>query len=134
MKRFLCLVTVLLGWAWTAQGATTGPAAATTLRGTFVWSNKPNDTHDLVGRLTPTGPNEWQVVWEFKWSKKPTVFRGKVTGSLQNGAVSGTGDWDEKGRKFTFDGTAKDGVITINHYEVTKGRKATGTGELRVAN
>jgi hypothetical protein len=40
----------------------------------------------------------------------------------------------ENARSFAFEGTAKDGVVTMKHCETTKGKKDTGHGEFRVVN
>ena len=103
------------------------------LKGTFVWSNKPEETHDLIAKLTPTGRKEWKAVWNFKWGNKPMTYIGSVKGDLLDGTVTGTGNTTAgPERTFIFDGTAKDGVIKIKHYETTKGKKSTGDGELHV--
>ena len=62
------------------------------------------------------------------------TFTGIVKGNLQNGPVTGTGDMADGRRRFSFAGTAKDGTITFEHYEVTHGKSHTGTGEARLAN
>ena len=118
-------------WTITALGA---PATAVSLRGVFIWSNEGGQKHQLDAKLSPIGTNEWQAVWNFDWKQRPVTFTGAVKGSLQNGLVTGTGDSTDGRRHFTFTGTAKDGVITFEHYEVTHGKNRTGTGELRAAN
>lgn len=106
-----------------------------TLKGTFVWLTKPNETHELKGCLTSTGSNEWKVVWNFTWQKKPMTYIGTVTGDLRNGKVIGTGNTTEgRERKFLFEGIAKDGVIEFQHFEVTTNRKPTGDGKMRLVN
>ena len=114
------------------------PAAATapelTLRGTFTWTNEANQKHELQAKLTPTGTNEWQAVWDFKWKQRPMTFTGTVKGNLHNGPVTGTGDTQDGKRRFSIEGMAKDGAITFEHYEVTRGKNRTGTGEVRLAN
>ena len=62
-----------------------------TVKGKFEWSKRPG-FHDLKGTLTPTGDNEWSVVWDFSWKGKVQVCRGIVKGDITNGAVSGTGN------------------------------------------
>ena len=105
-----------------------------TLRGTFTWSNEGNQKHDLHAKLTPSGTNEWKAVWDFKWKERPMTFTGSVKGNLRNGPITGTGDMGDGKRRFSLEGTAKEGAITFEHYEVTHSKKSTGTGELRLAN
>jgi hypothetical protein len=106
-----------------------------TIKGTFVWEKKPGEIHDLDAKLTPTGQNEWNATWNFVWGKKPTTYVGVVKGDLLNGKVTGTGNTTEgNARSFAFEGTSKDGVITMKHCETTKGKKDTGYGEFRVVN
>jgi len=105
-----------------------------TLRGTFTWSNEGNQKHDLHAKLTPSGTNEWKAVWDFKWKERPLTFTGSVKGNLRNGLITGTGDMGDGKRRFSLEGTAKEGAITFEHYEVTHSKKSTGTGELRLAN
>jgi len=105
-----------------------------TLRGTFTWSNEGNQKHDLHAKLTPSGTNEWKAVWDFKWKERPLTFTGSVKGNLRNGPITGTGDMGDGKRRFSLEGTAKEGAITFEHYEVTHSKKSTGTGELRLAN
>lgn len=114
------------------SAATAGPEL--TLCGTFTWSNEDSQKHELHAKLTPTGTNEWQAVWDFKWKQRPMSFTGLVKGNLRNGPVTGTGDMADGKRRFSFEGTAKDGTITFEHYEVTRGKNHTGTGEARLAN
>ena len=131
--QFSCAVAMLgTVLALRLPAATTGSELA--LRGTFTWSNEGNQKHDLHAKLTPAGTNEWQAVWNFKWKERPMTFTGSVKGNLRNGPITGTGDMGDGKRRFTVEGTAKDGAITFEHYEVTHGKKSTGTGELRLAN
>lgn len=113
------------------MAATTAPVI--NLRGTFTWANEANQKHELHAKLTPTGTNEWQAVWDFNWKQRALTWTGTVKGNLRNGAMIGTGDTPDGKRHFTFEGTAKDGAITCEHYEVTRGKKSTGTAELRLA-
>lgn len=137
MWRFI--LTVLCGFivvatAWAASPSSQPAAGEIALEGTFVWNNKPNDTHPLRATLTSTGTNEWKAVWSFQWNNKPMTYVGTVRGDIKNGEVTGTGKTTEgKERSFIFEGTAKDGVTKMQHYEVTNGRKATGHGEFRVS-
>lgn len=125
-----------------SQSGTTGATAAAApasavgqeakVKGTFEWSNKKGEQHDLEGKLTRTSDKEWKVVWDFKWSNKPVTYEGIVQGDINNGDISGTGDEVKGKRKFSFEGKAKDGVWKFECFEVTQGKKAQGTGELTV--
>lgn len=109
-------------------------AEEVTLRGTFVWVHEPNQKHELIAKLTATGPNQWDVVWNLNWKQHPLTLIGTVKGGLHHGPVSGTGDLPDRKRRFMLDGTGQDGAITFDHYEVTHGRNRTGSGEMRVGN
>jgi len=62
------------------------------------------------------------------------TFTGTVKGDLHNGFITGTGDAMDGKRHFAFDGSVKDGAIEFDHYEITHGKRQTGTGEMRVVN
>ena len=111
------------------------------MKGYFIWKNKPTDKHDLTVEATPAGPNQWNLLYYFVWNKKDTVYEGTMTGDPKNGTVKGDakmrgdeGPASAKNRFWTFTGTAKDGVITIEHFEKNKngGQGPTGTGTLTV--
>ena len=76
--------------AFRLPAAPTGPELI--VRGTFTWSNEDRQKHELHAKLTPTGPNEWQAVWDFKWKRRPMTFNGSVKGDLRNGLLAGTGE------------------------------------------
>ena len=125
----LC-VALLLGamTVWAAEA----PKKTLALTGTFNWNKeKPVAQHPLTATLTPTGDEQWSVVWNFTWNKKPTKYTGTITGELENGKCSGTGT-DGK-RTFVFEGTAKSGAVTFNSSETTPKRSgSTGTGTFSV--
>lgn len=104
------------------------------LRGTFIWSNEPIQKNELRAKLTATGTNEWQAVWNFTWKQHPMIFTGTIKGNIRNGSIVGTGDAPDGKRHFTFDGTAKDGTIDFVHYEITHGKNRTGIGEMHILN
>jgi arabinogalactan endo-1,4-beta-galactosidase len=101
----------------------------TVLTGTFVWKgSKPPKPTALKAVLTASGTSEWTAVYSFSWGGNKT-WTGTVKGDLKNGKVSGDTS-GEGGRTFVFDGTAKDGVLTFDCAETTKGahtHQATGT-------
>ncbi len=106
------------------------PAAeAVTYGGTFNWNREKGKTHPLKGVFTPVGENKWNVIWSFKWKKKPVTYKGVVEGNLVNGNITGKSSTKDGKRNWTFTGTAKDGVMTCNHKEL-KGRKETPTGTI----
>ncbi len=105
------------------------------IEGTFEWNGRRGETHELEATLKPEGANKWNAVWKFKWNNRPMTYEGTVTGDLQNGEISGTGIDTRARRTFTFEGTAKNGVWTFQHYETTRGSpQATGPGTARVKN
>jgi hypothetical protein len=138
MKIKFLLAVFCIGAAttlWAASSSDRADGKEVTLKGTFVWSNKPEETHDLNAKLTPTGQNEWNVTWNFRWGKKSMTYVGVVKGDLHNGKVTGTGNTTEGNvRSFAFEGTAEDGVIKMTHCETTKVKKDTGYGEFHVVN
>lgn len=106
-------------------------AAEITLTGSCVWKgSKPTKApNPLKAVLTPSGPNEWKAVYYFPWGNSNKVWTGTVKGDLKNGAVSGDTS-GENGRTFSFSGSAKDGVLTFDCTETTRGKtehQATGT-------
>ncbi|NOU35672.1 MAG: hypothetical protein HOO88_02715 [Kiritimatiellaceae bacterium] len=131
--KFLMAVFFITAATLWASDVTGGKEVA--IKGTFVWEKKPETTHGLDAKLTPVGPNEWSVTWNFQWGNKPVTYVGIVKGNLLDGEVTGTANTTEgKERSFAFEGTAKDGVIKMTHCETTRGKKDTGYGELRVVN
>ena len=135
LKLSIILVAVCT-WAglWLPAASLPTTARDANLLGTFIWSNEPLQKHEMHAKLTAIGTNEWQVVWDFDWKHHPMTFTGTVTGDLHNGSITGTGDAPDGKRHFAFDGLVKDGAIEFEHYEVTHGKRHTGTGEMRVVN
>jgi len=106
---------------------------STTLTGSFIWIRRAGQRHQLKAVLTPIGPGRYKAVYTFAWNGRPKTYVGVITGNLRNGRVSGTGDGDR--RNFTFNGTARNGVLTFRCAEVTRGRtQDQGSGTLRLAN
>ena len=103
-----------------------GKDADIKLTGTFNWTRK-NTTENLDAVLTPTGTNAWTVVFKFNWDKKPYAWNGTIKGRLDNGDVSGEACSDGGKRTFTFQGTASNHVISLQHVETT-GKKNVPTG------
>lgn len=102
-----------------------------TMTGTFVWVGKAAETHELKAVLTPTGPGQYKAVYTFTWNRTPKTFTGTVTGNLRSGEISGTGEGDR--RKFTFTGTARNGVTDFKALELIGARtSAAGHGTLRL--
>jgi hypothetical protein len=115
-----------------AAAATSQPAAARTLTGTFVWNNSGNKSYPLKVVLTPSGTNTFTAVYSFSWGGKPTAFTGVVTVNPDTREVKGTAKTADGGRTFAFSGKEANGVITFTHRETTGGGNAqTGTGMLK---
>ena len=111
-----------------SSSASLGQQAA--VKGSFEWEQKRGERHDLEGTLVRTSGDDWKVTWNFKWGNQPVTYEGTVHGNLTSGSVSGTGMDAQKKRKFSFEGTAKDGVWNIHCFEITQGKKPQGIGEL----
>ena len=122
--------------AWLAvRAAPAAPRAPATLQleGTFEWKGRRGEIHDLAGTLNQSGAVQWTVVWTFQWNNRPMTYTGVVTGDPRNGKISGIGVDERARRTFTFEGTAKDGVWTFQHFETTRGApQATGHGTARI--
>lgn len=127
------LAALLLGmFSFVGMTAHAADGEKVIVNGKFEWTTRPG-FHDLKGTLTPTGENQWNVAWSFKWNGKATVYQGVVKGDLMNGEVSGTGNDAQRNRSFSFKGTAKDGTLQFTHSENTRGKsKATGTGHFAI--
>ena len=97
-----------------------------TYEGTFIRGKKKNKTYPLKAVFTPDGDKKWKVVWTFQWQKKPKTFKGTVEGDLLNGNLTGKSSTQNGKRNWTFEGTAKDGVLTCKHNEI-KGKEKPGT-------
>lgn len=115
----LCLIDIKTD-AQQRKSSGGGDGGGGVMTGTFVWNGKAGQTNPLKAVLTRTGAGQYTAVYTFTWSGTPKTYVGTVTGNLRNGEVSGTGDGDR--RKFTFTGTAKNGLITFKAFEVTGGR------------
>jgi len=102
--------------------------------GTFVWSGKPKETHDIYAVLKPKAANEWTATYTFKWGKNNMTYLGAMKGDLKNGVLTGEGAPKDKSRTFVFEGTAKNGSVDFKGIETTGGKRvnqATGTFKTR---
>lgn len=109
------------------------PNGPVTLTGTFSWNGQKGETFPLKAVLTPAGNNEYKAVYSFQWNKKDQRWRGTVSGNLQDGRVTGTGDAAQGNRRFIFDSISKDGTLTGKTFETTNGMRAnTGDMLLRI--
>lgn len=121
---------------WMTMGAlwmATGPVLmagndSVVLNGSFYRGNNTKDTHALQATLTPDGPGQWKVAYDFTWGNKPHQYTGTIKGDLKNGAVTGTGVNEGGKRTWEIEGTSKDGVITFDHWETTGGKRARSGG------
>jgi len=109
-----CAVVLCLSGAMVAVQA---DQESTTLSGSFVWEHG-NSSGDLEAVFAPTGEGSWDVSFQFTFRSKPHTYSGSATGSLTEGALSGTVLNESKNRTFTFEGAFEDGVFNGTHSEV----------------
>jgi len=114
-----------------ADGPATQPAPIT-WTGTFVWSNdKKATSHTLTTVVTPAGDNQWNAIYNFKWSGKDQAFNGQIVLDPKTNQMTGTAAMPQTKRTFAFKGTLKDGVVTFADTETTGGKSSVqGTGTL----
>lgn len=119
MKTF-CLIASLCAVAVASH------AADITLTGTFN-RGKPADAKSLKAVLTPDGKDTWKVTYEADWKGKPSVYTGKLTGDIKNGAFTGDAVGKDGKRTWVIEGKAADGKLTFEHFETT-GKKHARSG------
>lgn len=123
--RKICLALALL---LVAVPATAGKAV--TFNGSYDWSDGGSD--ELSAEFKPTGDDEWKVTFRFRWNGNSKTWKGRATGSLEDGGtLEGTSGWN--GRSWEFTARIEDGVMKGSHTETKSGgeRYSTGTFELR---
>jgi hypothetical protein len=125
-RRSVLLLAVLLALA----AAAPSPAADgdERLHGEFT-----SDYHDgkksLEATFTPTGDQQWDVVFRFDWDGRRT-YSGVAAGSVVEGTLEGRAT-DEGGRRvFTFRGEFAGGLFEGTHYELNRRGRETRTGTL----
>ena len=91
-----------------------------TLKGHFTEGGHRHQ-HDLRGVFSRTGSKQWDVAFHFVWGKNKHVYKGTVTGDLQDGPVQGQAR--SGGRTWVFAGMARDGTLSCKHYETTGGKR-----------
>ena len=132
MIRFalaLAVITLFLGTFCGRVQAEEKGADTVTKNGTFLWSkDKKKENHALKAVFTPAGANKWTVVFSCDWKEKPYKYTGTASGDLKNGDVAGEAEDEKKKKKWSFAGTAKDGVLTCSHAEI-KGNKKKPSGK-----
>ena len=102
---------------------TLGAEDSQTLKGSFAWSRGPQG--DLEAVFTPTGTDEWNVSFYFKF-RGDHVYSGTAQGSLA-GELKGTVRNEDKRRTFTFSGRTTGDRFEGTHAETTGGSpQATG--------
>ena len=110
---------------------TPGPAAAAesdrTLLGQYV-SSFQSGSQPLRAVFTPTGDDQWDVVFYFKFHGKKHEYEGTAEGSLDGGALRGTVQNENKRRTFSFQGNFRDGEFRGTHAEIKRtGERRTGS-------
>jgi hypothetical protein len=109
-----------------------------TWTGSFVWSKRNKDTHQIKAVFTPDGENKWKVSFHFEFRDKDHVYSGTAEGSLAAGELKGEIFSDDKNkRKFTFKGDVKEGAFSGTHEEIRGWRKdkpkVRDTGTMRLS-
>ena len=112
-------------------GLTTGnlPAAETsrTLTGEYV-SSFESGRQPLRAVFTPTGEDQWNVIFYFKFHGKKHEYEGTAEGTLDGGELSGTVQNENKRRTFTFQCRFRDGEFRGTHAEIKRtGERRTGS-------
>ncbi len=82
----------------------------------------------LKAVFTPTGTEEWDVVFYFKFHGKKHSYEGTAEGSLDGGELSGVVTNESGRRTFTFQGKFYDGEFRGTHAEIKRtGERRTGS-------
>jgi hypothetical protein len=78
--------------------------------------------------FTPTGTDQWHVVFHFEFHGKNLVYQGTAQGSLDTGELSGEVKNENRRRTFTFQGRFHDGEFRGTHAEIKRtGERRTGS-------
>ena len=112
----------------------TAPAGdAVVLQGSYVTGDAEYpDEGQIVATFTPRGDAIWAVVFDFDFQESDYRFEGTATGSLDDGALTGSVQNASGERTFTFAGTVSDGRFEGTHAEIEYGSETpTGTMTLR---
>ena len=98
-----------------------------TLTGEYV-SSFETGKQSLRAEFTPTGTEEWEVIFYFKFHGKKHSYEGTAEGSLDAGELSGTVTNENGRRTFTFQGKFRDGEFRGTHAEIKRtGERRTGS-------
>lgn len=112
-------------------GIASGVASASdlnrTLSGEYV-SSFETGKQPLRAVFTPTGNDQWDVTFYFKFHGKKHEYEGTAEGSLDGGELRGTVMNEHKRRTFTFQGRFRDGEFRGTHAEIKRtGERRTGS-------
>lgn len=122
MKWLAALALISLGFVLA------GDPAKTTLTGSYVWNNIPNEPGNVKAVFTPKGEKMYDVSFYFKFDGQNHVYSGTAQGSLDDGDLKGEVKNENKRRTFTFSGTCKKGTFSGTHSEIgRRGEHKTGT-------
>lgn len=122
------MLSVSAAFAWVA-------AAKVTMTGQYQWNRQADKPGDLRAEFTSIKDGQYQVNFYFEFREKKHVYSGTAEGSIENGALKGEVQNENKKRTWRFKGISKDGKFTGTHVEMKRdgGEKATGTLTLSMA-
>ena len=103
---------------------------AQVLHGTYHWDN--GEDGPLEATFEPTGPETWDVKFEFRFDGKDKTWKGTAVGSLTDGELEGRVKAGLRRRVFIFEGEFNQGVFEGRHAEVND-RERIPTGTLTLA-
>lgn len=107
-----------------AMGGVATAAENQTWNGEYNWNN--GGEGPLKGVFTARGEDSWKVAFHFRFNGKKYVYKGTAEGSLSGGRLAG--EVTHRGRRWTFEGTVKDGTFQGSHTEMGQdGAFETGT-------
>jgi hypothetical protein len=104
-----------------------GAESSRTLTGEYV-SSFETGKQSLRAVFTPTGSEQWEVIFYFKFHGKKHSYEGTAEGSLDAGELSGTVTNENGRRIFTFRGKFYGGEFRGTHAEIKRtGERRTGS-------
>lgn len=110
-------------------------AAKVTMNGSYEWNRQAGQPGDLRAEFSEVETGVWDVSFYFEFREKKHVYSGRAEGSLENGALKGEVQNENKNRTWRFKGICKKGAFSGTHVEMKRdgSEKQTGTLTLTVA-
>lgn len=100
-----------------------------TFTGSYDWSDGRVD--DLTAEFKPDGADTWKVKFDFRWNGQSHNWTGTAKGSLAEGSQL-TGTATDGYRKWVFEASIEDGVMSGSHREIREGRKPYESGTFAI--